>query len=244
MSGKSSAYAPSQAVKAKAQDQDASDAAAERLGQDDQLKELLQDAKVAAAREAEAPGGAAPESSGKVHILDAKPNPVAGHLTVPRAYLNPASPSLKKGAPTVKVSGGADDTVIGPASIPKVDRRWPVVALVVAGVAGAFIVAVLIGNSTEPEKGAAVVEATAPATPAPPTVAAPTMTTQPQPAATPGPIENPTQEPTVRVKPTATVKASAPVAAQQTTSSSPSSSPTSTASGSGMTYDFKKDKPK
>lgn len=140
-------YAASSELLNRVQDQEASDAAAERLKNDAELKDLVQKGKEAAAAEAAATRPA-PESEQKVHIADARPQPAPGHLTVPRAYLNIGSPSLKKGAPTAKIAPAEDTTaVVGPESIPKVERKWPYVAAAVAAMCGAFLLAIFMGGA-------------------------------------------------------------------------------------------------
>ncbi len=127
-------YAPTAETLAKVQDQKASDAAAARLGADQELKAVVA-AHVQAERLAAQPR-AAKASDRSEHLDDVRPAPVAGHLTVPRAYLNPGA--LKSGKATVKVEAMEQ--------LPMVRRRWPVVALVVAAVAGAFLLAVALGG--------------------------------------------------------------------------------------------------
>jgi hypothetical protein len=249
-------YLPDAATVARAQDSSAADAAAEKLRADEELRAIVQ-----AQREAElAPPPPAPPSTAQVHLEDVRPNPVPGRLTKPRAYLNLASPDLKRGAPTVKVERAEGAPLDASAdTIPRVERRWPWAVLVGLAVLGAFWLALSLGGPT-PQPGANDANTapsasnTSPSSAMNPTATSIQQVAPSAPGAVPTPRTDETAHPSTTSAPIP-AKTAAPSASQdspppspprtaETTSAPPNPPPPQpSASGTGMTFDYKKGTP-
>lgn len=247
-------YLPDAATVARAQDSSAADAAAAKLRADEELRAIVQ-----AQREAElAPPPPAPPSTAQVHLEDVRPNPVPGRLTKPRAYLNLASPDLKRGAPTVKVERAEGAPLDASAdTIPRVERRWPWAVLVGLAVLGAFWLALSLGAPSAPrtnDADAALQASNASTSAAMNPTATPVQAAPSAPATGPTPTTDETAHPSTTSTPSPP-KTTAPSASQdsappsaprtaEATSAPPSPPPPQpSASGTGMTFDFKKGTP-
>lgn len=246
-------YLPDAATVARAQDSSAADAAAEKLRADEELRAIVQ-----AQREAElAPPPPAPPSTAQVHLEDVRPNPVPGRLTKPRAYLNLASPDLKRGAPTVKVERAEGAPLdVSADTIPRVERRWPWAVLVGLAVLGAFWLALSLGgpSSAPPSDDADAASQDSTGSTGSSLNPASTITPTPDPSA-PAAAPSPTTEvaahpPTASApSPPKTAAAAAPQDTGPTAIQRPAETsspqpnppqPSPSASGTGMTFDFKK----